>query len=58
MGRHHGSLARAGKVKKSTPHGCVCDKKKKKTGRGRKRELYNKRFSQQNVNTCGMNKQT
>jgi small subunit ribosomal protein S30e len=45
MGKIHGSLARAGKVKNSTPRGCVLDKKKQKTGRSRKRELYNSRFN-------------
>lgn len=46
MGKQHGSLARAGKVKNSTPRvECCGDKKKQKTGRSRKRELCNKRFN-------------
>ena len=41
----HGSLARAGKVKGQTPKVAKQeDKKKKKTGRAKKRILYNRRF--------------
>lgn len=45
MGKIHGSMARAGKVKqlvgRRKPQ---CEKKKKKTGRAEKRRLYNDRF--------------
>jgi len=62
MGRQHGSLARAGKVKNATPKWCcLSDWKKKKSGRSKKRETYNKRFSQQGLPGVwpqGMNKQT
>ena len=40
----HGSLARAGKVKGQTPKVEKQEKKKKKTGRAKRRMLYNKRF--------------
>ncbi|CAG8545946.1 19656_t:CDS:2 [Dentiscutata erythropus] len=40
----HGSLARAGKVKSQTPKVEKQEKKKKKTGRAKKRILYNRRF--------------
>jgi small subunit ribosomal protein S30e len=40
----HGSLARAGKVKSQTPKLEVQEKKKKKTGRAKKREVYTRRF--------------
>ena len=46
MGRHHGSLNRAGKVKNATPIITVCRKKQQKTSRSKKRQLYNKRFSE------------
>ena len=49
MGKQHGGLARAGKVKAITPKVEVSDKKKQKTGRSRKRELYNKRFNNQSA---------
>ncbi|KAG2374765.1 hypothetical protein C9374_010509 [Naegleria lovaniensis] len=46
MGKVHGSLARAGKVKNQTPK---VDKQpfkgKRKTGRSKKRFLYNKRYA-------------
>jgi len=44
MGKVHGSLARAGKVKSQTPKVEKLEKKKKKTGRARKRDLYTRRF--------------
>jgi small subunit ribosomal protein S30e len=49
MGKVHGSLARAGKVKNQTPK--VAKKEKSKTPRGRalKRLKYNKRFLSQKV---------
>lgn len=43
-GKVHGSLARAGKVKGQTPKVEPAEKKKKKTGRAKRRMLYNKRF--------------
>ncbi|CAG8809430.1 14965_t:CDS:2, partial [Gigaspora margarita] len=43
-GKVHGSLARAGKVKSQTPKVEKQEKKKKKTGRAKKRILYNRRF--------------
>lgn len=47
MGRVHGTLAHAGKVKALTPLVAPIKKKKKKTGRAKKRLLYNKRFRSQ-----------
>ena len=44
MGKVHGSLARAGKVKNQTPKVAKQDKKKKLTGRAKKRFTYNRRF--------------
>jgi small subunit ribosomal protein S30e len=44
MGKVHGSLARAGKVKSQTPKVSPQDKKKKPVGRAKKRILYNRRF--------------
>ncbi|KAI8469506.1 MAG: ribosomal protein S30 component of cytosolic 80S ribosome and 40S small subunit [Monoraphidium minutum] len=44
MGKVHGSLARAGKVRGQTPKVPKQDKKKKPTGRACKREKYNRRF--------------
>jgi len=44
MGKVHGSLARAGKVKGQTPKVAKQEKtKKQKTGRARMRERYKKR---------------
>ncbi|ORX57772.1 hypothetical protein BCR36DRAFT_580341, partial [Piromyces finnis] len=48
MGKVHGSLARAGKVKGQTPKVDKQPKKKSKTGRAKKRILYTRRF----VNTA------
>merc|ERR1711903_58123 len=46
MGKVHGSLARAGKVRSSAPKQAKKEKKGKKiTGRARQRYKYNKRFS-------------
>ncbi|CRG94392.1 40S ribosomal protein S30, putative [Plasmodium gallinaceum] len=45
MGKVHGSLARAGKVKNQTPKVPKQDKRKPLTGRAKKRQLYNRRFS-------------
>jgi small subunit ribosomal protein S30e len=44
MGKVHGSLARAGKVKGQTPKVEKQDKKKKPRGRAFKRLQYNRRF--------------
>ncbi|KAK9453124.1 ribosomal protein S30 [Dipodascopsis uninucleata] len=44
MGKVHGSLARAGKVKSQTPKVEKQEKKKVPKGRARKRILYNRRF--------------
>jgi len=44
MGKQHGGLARAGKVKKQTPKIEKKDKKKDPTGRAKKRLLYNRRY--------------
>ncbi|KAI8335666.1 40S ribosomal protein S30 [Choanephora cucurbitarum] len=43
-GKVHGSLARAGKVKSQTPKVAKQEKKKAKTGRAKKRQVYNRRF--------------
>ncbi|KAG6379766.1 ribosomal protein S30-domain-containing protein [Boletus reticuloceps] len=43
MGKVHGSLARAGKVKSQTPKVEKQEKEKASTGRAKKRELYNRR---------------
>ena len=44
MGKVHGGLARAGKVRAQTKKEAKQEKKKKPTGRAKKRMLYNKRF--------------
>jgi len=44
MGKVHGSLARAGKVKNSTPKVAKAEKKKSLTGRAKKRMQYARRF--------------
>ncbi|KAJ2725613.1 40S ribosomal protein S30 [Coemansia sp. Benny D115] len=44
VGKVHGSLARAGKVKGQTPKVAPQEKAKKKTGRACKREKYIRRF--------------
>eukprot|EP00798_Chlamydomonas_sp_ICE-L_P015624 gene15624-21729_t len=44
MGKVHGSLARAGKVRGQTPKVAPQEKKKKPTGRAVKRVKYNRRF--------------
>ena len=43
MGKVHGSLARAGKVKSQTPKVEKQEKKKVPKGRAKKRILYNRR---------------
>ncbi|PHJ16036.1 40s ribosomal protein [Cystoisospora suis] len=45
MGKVHGSLARAGKVKNQTPKVAKKEKKKPLTGRARKRQQFNRRFT-------------
>ncbi|KAL1521994.1 hypothetical protein AB1Y20_021639 [Prymnesium parvum] len=44
MGKVHGSLARAGKVRGQTPKVAKGEKKKVATGRAKKRLQYNRRF--------------
>ncbi|KAL2134475.1 hypothetical protein VTI74DRAFT_121 [Chaetomium olivicolor] len=44
MGKVHGSLARAGKVKSQTPKVEPQEKPKTPNGRAHKRELYTRRF--------------
>ncbi|PSC72849.1 40S ribosomal S30 [Micractinium conductrix] len=44
MGKVHGSLARAGKVRGQTPKVPKQEKKKTPKGRARKRLQYNRRF--------------
>ncbi|WFD28903.1 hypothetical protein MNAN1_003919 [Malassezia nana] len=44
MGKVHGSLARAGKVKSQTPKVEKQEKPKTPKGRAHKRMLYNRRF--------------
>jgi len=44
MGKVHGSLAHAGKVKGLTPKVAPTEKRKAKVGRAKKRHLYNRRF--------------
>jgi len=44
MGKVHGSLARAGKVKSQTPKVEPQEKKKSPKGRARKRMVYIRRF--------------
>eukprot|EP00409_Alexandrium_fundyense_P001430 CAMPEP_0185911554 /NCGR_PEP_ID=MMETSP0196C-20130402/30330_1 /TAXON_ID=2932 /ORGANISM="Alexandrium fundyense, Strain CCMP1719" /LENGTH=58 /DNA_ID=CAMNT_0028632621 /DNA_START=1 /DNA_END=173 /DNA_ORIENTATION=+ len=46
MGKVHGSLARAGKVKNQTPKVAKAEKKKLLTGRAKKRMVFNRRFQQ------------
>lgn len=46
MGKVHGSLARAGKVRNQTPNVPKAERRKKKlTGRVKKRMLYNRRYA-------------
>ena len=44
MGKVHGSLAQAGKVRSNTPKVQKQEKEKPVRGRARIRKLYNKRF--------------
>ena len=52
MGKQHGSLARAGKVKGQTPKVDKQDKRKQPRGRAKKRMLFNRRYSSK-VKTIG-----
>ena len=45
MGKQHGTLAKAGKVRKQTPKVNKKEKKKLPRGRAHKRLLYKKRFA-------------
>lgn len=45
MGKVHGSLARAGKVRGQTPKVEKQEKHRSATGRAKKRLLYNRRFT-------------
>merc|ERR1712107_341635 len=54
-GKVHGSLARAGKVRGQTPKVEAQEKKKKKTGRAKRRQQYNRRFVNV-VETFGLKK--
>lgn len=44
MGKQHGTLAKAGKVRKQTPKVAKQPKKRKQTGRALRRGKYQKRF--------------
>jgi small subunit ribosomal protein S30e len=52
MGKVHGSLAQAGKVKGQTPKVPKQQRKKEKTGRAKKRLQFKRRF-QTTVKTMG-----
>ncbi|KAJ0881893.1 putative ribosomal protein S30 [Helianthus annuus] len=52
MGKVHGSLARAGKVRGQTPKVAKQDKKKQPRGRAHKRIQYNRRFVTAGINSC------
>ena len=62
MGKQHGSLSRAGKVKGQTPKVEKKDKRKDPRGRAKKRMLFNRRFSSkvktQGAKKVGPNSQT
>jgi small subunit ribosomal protein S30e len=45
MGKQHGTLAKAGKVRKQTPKVAKQDKPRKPRGRAYKRTLYKKKFT-------------
>ncbi|KAF8821898.1 ribosomal protein RPS30 [Cardiosporidium cionae] len=57
MGKVHGSLARAGKVKNQTPKVAKEEKKRKRFGRARKRQVFHKRFTTSVVRRRGPNSQ-
>ncbi|KAI3995683.1 hypothetical protein MKX01_031456 [Papaver californicum] len=54
MGKVHGSLARAGKVRGQTPKVAKQDKKKKPRGRAHKRMQYNRRFVTADFVLCSL----
>ncbi|CCJ28742.1 unnamed protein product [Pneumocystis jirovecii] len=56
MGKVHGSLSRAGKVKSQTPKVEKQEKPKKACGRARKRILYNRRFVNVTLSSTGKRK--
>ena len=45
MGKQHGTLAKAGKVRKQTPKVAKMEKARKPRGRAYKRILYSKNFA-------------
>lgn len=45
MGKQHGTLAKAGKVRKQTPKVAKMEKRRKTLGRALKRKQYQKRFA-------------
>ena len=45
MGKQHGTLAKAGKVRKQTPKVAKQEKRRKPRGRALKREQYRKKFA-------------
>jgi small subunit ribosomal protein S30e len=45
MGKQHGTLAKAGKVRKQTPKVAKQEKQRKPRGRAYKRMLYKKKFA-------------
>jgi len=45
MGKQHGTLAKAGKVRKQTPKVAKMEKKRPLRGRAMKRKQYQKRFA-------------
>ncbi|QSL64663.1 hypothetical protein MERGE_001965 [Pneumocystis wakefieldiae] len=53
MGKVHGSLARAGKVKSQTPRVEKQEKPKRPCGRARKRLQYNRRFVNSMLTSSG-----
>ncbi|KAI1169859.1 ribosomal protein S30 [Nemania sp. FL0916] len=53
MGKVHGSLARAGKVRSQTPKVEPQEKPKKPKGRARKREIYTRRFTNMSATGTG-----
>ncbi|KAK3291846.1 ribosomal protein S30 [Chaetomium fimeti] len=56
MGKVHGSLARAGKVKSQTPKVETQEKSKTPKGRAHKREIYTRRFVNVAVTVGGKRK--
>ncbi|KAK0610547.1 ribosomal protein s30 [Bombardia bombarda] len=56
MGKVHGSLARAGKVKSQTPKVDKTEKAKTPKGRAHKRDLYTRRFVNVTVTAGGKRK--